>query len=83
MINLRDLASPCSFKKSIILAMPSMGEHSVSARIGKKKRICKETLFNKLVVHGTRVGDDESLLCKTFLLLLLRPQFYQLFRYLW
>ena len=36
MINLRDLASPCSFKKSIILAMPSMGEHSVSARIGKK-----------------------------------------------
>ena len=36
MINLRDLASPCSFKKSIILAMPSMGEHSVSARIDKK-----------------------------------------------
>ena len=39
MINLRDLASPCSFKKSIILAMPSMGEHSVSARIGKKNNI--------------------------------------------
>ena len=37
MINLRDLASPCSIKKSIILAMPSMGELSVSARIGKKK----------------------------------------------
>ena len=37
MINLRDLASPCSFKKSIILAMPSMGEHSVSARIDNKK----------------------------------------------
>ena len=36
MINLHNLASPCSFKKSIILAMPSMGEHSVSARIGKK-----------------------------------------------
>ena len=36
MINLRDLASPCSLKKSIILAMPTIGEHSESARIGKK-----------------------------------------------
>ena len=38
MINLRDLALHVALKKSIILAMPSMGEHSVSARIGKNSR---------------------------------------------
>ena len=36
-INLRDLASPSSIEKSLIifLTMSSMGKHSVSSKIGK------------------------------------------------
>ena len=39
----RDLASPCSINNLLILlATPSMGEQSLSARNGKKSSISKE-----------------------------------------
>ena len=50
--NLHDLASPLSRKNILILATPSMGEHNVSERNGKKYRIWTKDQLSNTIAAG-------------------------------